>query len=168
MSNVSTALFTDSNITISRNIIYNLKSTGAAVYGIYMNLGADSIKKIKIEQNWIANLSSIGTTGATSISQVNPIGILIDGSGSVRNIGLTIAYNSIHFGTSSTGTTAANAGSACLQFAPSITGGVSLVNNVLQNLLPNSQSSAKNFSVLVGANKSIFTCLLYTSPSPRD
>ena len=159
LSNVSTALFTDSNITISRNIIYNLKSTGAAVYGIYMNLGADSIKKIKIEQNWIANLSSIGTTGATSISQVNPIGILIDGSGSVRNIGLTIAYNSIHFGTSSTGTTAANAGSACLQFAPSITGGVSLVNNVLQNLLPNSQSSAKNFSVLVGANKSIFTSI---------
>jgi hypothetical protein len=159
LSNITSTFNSDSNITITRNNIYNIISTtGAAAYGIYMNLGTDSMRKITIAQNWISGISATGTT-QIPVSQVNPVGILVDGLGTINNYGLTVAFNSINFGTTSTGTTTSYAGSACIQFAPAINGGVSLINNVLQNRLSNSQTTSSNYSVLVGANKNIFTTI---------
>ncbi len=160
LSNVTSTFNSDSNISITRNIIYNLISTtGAAAYGIYMNLGSDTLRKITIAQNWIAGISAYGSIGTPSVSQTNPVGILIDGSGTIRNLGLTIAFNSINFGQSSIGTSQIFAGSACVQFSPSINSGVTLINNIFQNRLNNLQSNSGNYSVLVGANKNIFTLI---------
>ncbi len=168
LSNASGALSMDSNILISRNNIYNLRTGAAAVYGIYVFLGSDSLKRITIENNWISGISSAGTFATTNpvISTSNPAGILVDGTPgfSINNLGINIWYNSINLGPASAistpvyGLTASSSASSCIQFGTPIKGGVVMKNNILQNRLPvtASATSSRAFSVVVGANQNIF------------
>lgn len=130
----------DSNIVISRNTIYNINTaTGQWATGIRMNLGSAQGRKVRLVNNAIAKVRAAGSSSAGSAT--NPSGILIDGSGTITNLGLEIFNNTVNLnGTSLSGSNS----SAALYIGGSVQGGVKLQNNLLSNLLGRSSAAAGN------------------------
>lgn len=160
LSNASGTISNDSNITVSRNTIYNIVSTTAAAYGVYMNLGNDSLRRIRMNNNEISVISAIGTSSSPTLSLTNPSGICIDATGStVNNIGVSMMFNSINLAstaTSGSSLTVANSSSSCVSFSSIIKGGVTLKDNILQNKLTRN-ATGNSVAVNIGANQNIFT-----------
>ncbi|MCU0442358.1 MAG: PKD domain-containing protein [Bacteroidia bacterium] len=148
----------DSNIRVTRNTIYNIRnsSTGAA-YGISINLANDSLSAIQVANNAISAISSRGTTGAPSISLLNPYGIFVDASTAINNLGLTLVYNSVNLGRDTSLSNTANAASACVAFSANIRGGIVSRNNIFQNRLGRASGTGTATAVLVGHSANIFT-----------
>ncbi|MEI6507138.1 MAG: PKD domain-containing protein [Bacteroidota bacterium] len=159
-SNVSGVLSVDSGVMVSKNNIYNLVTNQPAIWGMYLNIGSDSIKNNTIVNNWISGISASGTFGSPGLSFFNPAAIYVDATTNIFNLGLNIWFNSINFGPSSaiTGTTygLVNASSSAngVQFSPLIRGGISLKNNIIQNRLPHTATAnpSTSYAVVVGAN----------------
>jgi PKD repeat protein len=158
LSNVSGNLSADTNITVSNNIISKIENTTAAgsAYGIYISLGASNTRAISLINNMISGIAGPGTSGSPNVSMNNPYGILVDGTGTVLNLGLSLYNNSINLGLGAN-LTVTNSTSACLFIAPAIRGGINSVNNIYQNTLGRPTGTGNAYAVLIGANQNVFT-----------
>ena len=120
----------DSFISITRNTIYNLTTTGAYCAGIRVSLGANGNRRISMVNNAISKVRGIGTSSAASAA--NPAGIIVDGTGTVGDLNMDIYQNTIQMvGTSMSGSNV----SYCVYFGASIQGGVRMQGNLLSNKL---------------------------------
>lgn len=149
----------DSNITISRNSIFKISNTTASggAYGIAINLGGDSMARITIVNNMISSITAPGTASAAGFSTLSPFGIFVDGTSAVRDLGLRIWFNSINLGPGTSLGTTNNGVSSAIAFGANIRGGVSLINNILQNRLGRTSGTGSAFSLMVGHTANIFT-----------
>lgn len=134
----------DSAVTIDRNKIYNLTSTGASsgVYGIRINLGTiNTSRVISIVNNTIADL--LANNGSTSITSGSyTAAIFVEGSST--NLGVNLFHNSVHlYGD----TLNAGSFSACLVTAAGITGGISARNNLFVNRMGRSLFATGNVPI---------------------
>lgn len=154
----------DSNIAISRNNIYNIRTNSAsAAYGIYVNFLNDVNnvnRNIRIVNNMISGISSFGTNRTSTLAN-NPYGIYLDATANMvqgmnNEVGVSVVYNSINLGVGSTMTTA-NAVSACLGIDGRIKNGVLTLNNIFQNRLGGNASSIRAATVIVGSNDNPFS-----------
>jgi PKD repeat protein len=149
----------DSAINITRNTIYRITNATAAgaAYGISINLGTDSLSRILIANNMISGIVAPGTASASGFSTLSPIGIFVDATGTIRDMGMRIFYNSINLGLGTNLGTTNNGVSSTLAFGANIRGGIQLRNNILQNRLGRTSGTGSAFSIMVGYTANIFT-----------
>lgn len=160
ISNGSSQLALDSNISINANRIYNLRSTAGStgVYGIRVSLGSHSQPlAIRITNNTIGKLFASSTGNAINTLNYVAAIALEDAS---ANAGISIFHNSVHLygDTLSSGTF-----SACLFTASTLTGGLRVANNIFANRLGRSffASGASSISYIYAINSTVrpFTSL---------
>lgn len=136
----------DSNITISRNFIYNLITQGQYCLGIRINLANDSLRMIKLINNSIANIR--GTGAGAAPSTFNPAGILVDATVAIPTYGLELYYNTINLnGNTLTGSNS----SYGVFFGSNIRGGIRMRNNNITNKLGRVSGSGNVFAVMAMA-----------------
>jgi len=144
----------DSNITVSRNFIYNIITGSSFVYGIRYHYGTTDttgVRAIRFINNSIANIRASGSAAIPTIT--NPGGIVMEGSAVISNLGLQLLYNTINMSGS---TLNSNTGSYGVYFPNSIRGGVLMRNNNIINRLGRLSGTGNNCAVFVGHNASIF------------
>ncbi len=139
----------DSLLFVRNNKIYNITSTGFGCSGIRISL-SDTLRSITLSNNFIGKIQA---TGITNYSLLNPAGIIIQSSSTNANIGVQLYYNTIQLSGS---TLSASTGSACLYIDASITGGVTLVNNLFINKLGRTTGTATaSYSYAITAQTTI-------------
>ncbi len=164
LSNLSGQVATDTNITISNNIISKIENTTAAggAYGIYVSLGATSTRNITMFNNMISGIAGPGTNTTPNVAIASPFGIVVDGGGVINNYGLNLWNNSINLGLNAS-STVTNGTSACLFLGSAIRGGVSSMNNIFQNTHGRPSGTGFAYAVLVGAATNVFTASEYNN-----
>lgn len=151
---------TDSAITITRNIIKNIKSNSTAAYGIYTNIRWDGVKNINIFNNMISGIASTGNTPSGLGFNLNPYGIFLDGTlipgppAPFPAIGVNIWNNSINLGQANTLSTAGI--SACIAAGLNTKGGIKVTNNILQNRLSRASGSGNIYALVSASNVNAF------------
>lgn len=154
---------TDSAVTISRNTIRNLRSTGTTAYGIYTNMRWDGVKRFNIFNNMIAAIVATGSNPIGAGFSQNPYGILIDGTIPPANIAsynnlmdINIMNNSINLGQASILT---NGYAACIGVNNQTLGLLTLQNNILQNRLSRTTAGGANYAIAFGGNFNPFSTI---------
>jgi PKD repeat protein len=155
LSNVSGTAAVDTGITISRNSIYNIRTSSNAANAIRMNLGNSQSRGVRIVNNAISAIQAIGTSSAGAVNVNNPFAVYLNGTGTINDLGVEMYYNSINLGPANA--MVASASSACVMVGPSIRGGLAVRNNIFQNRLGASSGSANAYSVIIGSNFQIFS-----------
>jgi hypothetical protein len=150
----------DTNISITRNSIYNLNSTSTGgVYGIRISLNSYTApRRILIANNSIANLSATAAVAGLTTYRY-PIGILVDQTTS-SNMGLEMYYNSINLYGS---TLPANANSACVALASTVTGGILMMNNSFSNRMGRLPANTTGYTIYNVAFASLTTPFTYSN-----
>jgi PKD repeat protein len=154
LSTVTGTAAVDSGITISRNRIYNIRTNQTAAYGIRMNFANQGFRNTKVLNNAISRIHAVGTASTGAVNINNPFGILLEGLGTVNDIGVEFYYNSIFVGNANVMN--ANATSSAIYITNNITGGIRLRNNILQNSLGATSGASNTYSLLTGSNLLIF------------
>ncbi len=129
-------LDTCENFTVERNWIYDIRYTGTGgwgSYGIFLNMPSAFIGSSvanRVSNNMIAGISAdgYGTTGPYWIS-----GIYVQGSSSLADNRLSIIHNSINLYGAYSGASTYNGSSCGITLASSISGGVTIDGNLIQN-----------------------------------
>ncbi len=146
LDNASEANGRDSNITVSKNFIYNLITGGQYCVGIRINLANDTSRMIRVINNSISGIRGTGIGAAPNTS--NPTGIFVDATGIVNNYGLEIYHNTINLnGATLTGTNS----SYGVFIGANIRGGVKMLNNNISNRLGRASGTGNVFAVFVSA-----------------
>ncbi len=149
----------DSAITVTRNYIYNIRSTSTSAYGINVNLRWDGRKSINVFNNMISGISATGAAPAGAGFINNPIGILLNGSTpptplvTETDIDLNIWNNSINLGPASTMN---NGYSACLAVGAQTAGSIRVQNNLFQNRLGRTTNTGTNYALAIAATADPF------------
>lgn len=137
------------NFTIARNWIYGIRYTGNGgwgEYGIAVLLPTTFLTTPQpiheVSNNMIADILGDAwnsTSGSGTVS-----GIYVNtSSGTLPNAYLAIVHNSIHLFGNNTLSSYSGGGSAAIAIGSSITGGVSIQGNILQNTLTTSTAANK-------------------------
>ena len=139
-----------SNLTVSRNQIYNLRTLGGSYCaGIRVGFSArDTIRNIRLQNNFVSKITGVGIASRVA-SNLNPAGFLFETAGNQTQLSLNIAHNTIHLNDS--GLSSAGTGCAVIYLDSNIRGGVSLVNNILINRMNiNSATAGRRFVIYSG------------------
>jgi hypothetical protein len=129
-------LDTCENFTVNANWIYDIRYTGAdgwGSYGIFLNMPSAFIDLFvynQVSNNMIAGISAdgFGFTGAFWVS-----GIYVQGSSSLADNRLSIIHNSINLYGAYSGASTYRGSSCGITLASSISGGVTIDGNLIQN-----------------------------------
>lgn len=129
-------LDTCENFTVERNWIYDIRYTGTGgwgSYGIFLNMPSAFIGSPvsnRVSNNMIAGISAdgFGTSGLYWAS-----GIYVQGSSSLADNRLSIIHNSINLYGAYSGTSGYNGSSCGITLASTISGGVTINGNLIQN-----------------------------------
>lgn len=128
-------LDTCENFTVERNWIYNIRYTGTGGwgdYGIFINMPAAFIGSPNnvVANNMIAGISADGF-GSTGLYWAS--GIFVQGSASLTDNKLFIVHNSINLYGAYSGSSTYNGSSSGITLASTISGGVTIQGNLIQN-----------------------------------
>lgn len=170
ISNAAAPFFnTDSAVTITRNTITGIKTTsGAAAYGINVNLYWDKKKSLYIYNNMISDIASLGAvpTGANFVN--NPYAILLNGTqipgpvaSQFRDIDVNIWNNSINLGQATT--LGASGISACIGVTSTTLGEINVLNNILQNRLSRPSAGGNIYAIAVAGAVNPFAATDYNN-----
>lgn len=138
-------LDTCENFNVYRNHIYKIRYTGTSgwgEYGIAAILPASFLGPVtnRITDNMIADI--VGDAWASTVGTGFVCGIFLNASATNANARTILAHNSINlYGNNPS--TYAGGGSAAIGIGSSVTGGVTIEGNILQNTLRASQASGK-------------------------
>lgn len=154
---IDEATLMSANLTVSRNMIYNLNTTtGTYCAGIRMYLGTTTTaRSLSIENNFISN---IGGAPTVAYGVANPVGILIDAATSQSNVSLSVYHNTVNLNLPVPG--AAPGGTSCIYIGTNLktsaTGGMSMVNNLFVNTGNRLASATTTYKTCVVTNGAPF------------
>lgn len=143
----------DSAILISKNFIYNITTlTGQTIYGVRINLGTQDVRFIRLINNSISSIRSIGAGTPNSVN--NPAAVSIDAAGVVNNMGVIMYNNTINLAGNSL---SSNSASACVYIGANVRGGLDFKNNIFSNRLGRNTGLGGNaYSLFVVSNVNPF------------
>ncbi len=147
---------TPQNITITRNTIYNLGSTGGFAVGIRVGI-SETNRGIVISNNIIAKIYGTGTSVASILGSASGIAIEspVVASG-VVNIGVSLIHNTIHLSQNATQVTSGAYSTAL--YIDSRASGITSISNIFSNTYGRTIAGTVSNAacIVVGGNQNPF------------